>query len=423
MRVCLCAALLLAVPGFAKSKDFNPLFNGKTLAGWEALPGGDWQVEDGVIVGKGPKSEKRHGQLVSTKTYGNFILKLQFQALQGNSGVYFRVEKIDHAVAVKGFQAEVDAAGSSIGGLYETLGRAWVVQPKPALTASHYRMKEWNEMVVAAVGGDITVQVNGVETARLRDDPGLRSGHIALQLHGNQDMHVRYKDIRIRELPSDKQPVVLHEIHDRSRPLPPAAAPKPGAELDSKAPAGATVLFDGSNMDAWKSQWKLVDGSMQTAGKGDCTSTASFGDCRLHLEWRVTDPKRSGNSGVFLMSLFEVQVFNSHNNRTKIYADGQAAAIYGQYPPSANACREPGEWEYYDIDFTAPRFDANKQLVSPAVISVTHNGVLVQDKVVVTGPTSHYRRPFYPAGVETGPVRLQHHGDTLQYRNIWLLEK
>ncbi|MFT5127322.1 MAG: hypothetical protein ACI8W8_000925, partial [Rhodothermales bacterium] len=349
MRVWLIV-LFFSVVGFSKSKDFTPLFDGKTLAGWDALPGGDWQVEDGVIVGKSPKSEHRHGQLVSTKTYGNFILKLQFQALEGNSGVYFRVEKIDHAVAVKGFQAEVDAGGKSIGGLYETLGRAWVVQPAPALTQSHYKTHEWNQMTVAAVGGDITVQVNGVETARLRDDPGLRSGHIALQLHGSQDMHVRYKDIRIRELPSDNQPVVLHEIHDRTRPLPPILAPNPGTT--SPAPEGAVVLFDGSDLDAWNSPWKLIDGVMQTSGKGNASTKASFGDCQLHLEWRVTNPKSAGNSGVFLMGLIEVQVFNSHNNRTPLYADGQAAAIYGQHPPIANACREPGEWEIFDIDFT-----------------------------------------------------------------------
>jgi hypothetical protein len=421
MRFALLTLSLLAFAGFAKSKDFTPLFNGKTLAGWEALPGGDWQVDDGVIVGKSPKAEKRHGQLVSEKTYGNFIIKLEFQALQGNSGVYFRVEKVDHAVAVKGFQAEVDASGDSIGGLYETLGRAWVTKPSAELVGSFYKTKEWNQMTVAAVGGDITVAVNGVETAVLRDDPGLRRGHIALQLHGGQDMHVRYRDIRIRELPSDMQPVVLHEIHDRSRPLPPIVAPQPASS--GNAPAGAVVLFDGSSLDAWGNPWALVDGHMQTAGKGNTRSKATFGDYQLHLEWRVTDAKRAGNSGLFLMGLFEVQVFNSHNNRREIYADGQAAAIYGQHPPTANVCRQPGEWEVYDIDFRAPRFDDKKQLLSPAVISVIHNGILVQDKVVPTGPTSHYHRPFYPAGQETGPLVLQHHGDTLQYRNIWLVEK
>jgi hypothetical protein len=422
MRAALIIMSLVAVAGFAKSKDFKPLFDGKTLAGWEALPGGEWSVEEGVIVGKAAKAEKRHGQLVSAKTYGNFILKLQYQALAGNSGVYFRVEKVDHPVAVKGFQAEVDAQGNGNGGLYETLGRAWVAKPAPELVRSFYKMKEWNEMTVAAVGGDITVAVNGVETARLRDDPGLRQGYIALQLHGSQDMYVRFKDIRIRELPSDKQPVILQEIHDRARTLPPIEAPKPYEELSTAAPDGAVILFDGSNLDAWNTTWQLVDGHMQTANKGNSSTKQAFGDCQLHLEWRVTDATRSGNSGVFLMGLFEVQIFNSHNNRTQIYADGQAAAVYGQYPPTANTCREPGDWEVYDIDFSAPRFDERGQLVSPAVISVTHNGVLVQDKVVLTGPTSHYRRPFYPAS-SSGPVMLQHHGDTLQFRNIWLLEK
>ena len=418
MRIWLIIALA-SVAGLAKSKDYRPLFDGKTLAGWEALPGGEWTVEGGEIVGRAAKSERRHGQLISEKTYGNFILKLQYQSLQGNSGVYFRVAKVDHAVAVKGFQAEVDANGSSVGGLYETLGRAWVTRPGAAKIKSFYKPKEWNKMTIAAVGGDITVEVNGVETARLRDDPGLREGHIALQLHGSQDMDVRYKDIRIRELPSDIQPVILKEIHDRTRPLPPIVEPKPEGTLKRRAPENAVLLFDGKNLDAWKTNWELVDGLMQTANKGNSVSKESFGDCHLHLEWRVTNPGKPGNSGVFLMGLFEVQIFNSHNNRTKIYADGQAAAIYGQYPPTVNACREPGGWEIYDIHFTAPKF-ADNTLISPARMSVHHNGYLVHDDVVLTGPTSHYRRPFYPV-TSTGPVSLQHHGNILQFRNIWLV--
>jgi hypothetical protein len=123
-----------------------------------------------------------------------------------------------------------------------------------------------------------------------------------------------------------------------------------------------------------------------------------------------------------MMGQVEVQVFNSHSNRTKIYADGQASAIYGQYPPLVNACRPPGEWEVVDIHYTAPTFDG-KTLKTPARLTVFQNGHKVQDDVVATGPTSHYRRPFYTPGRVKGPISLQDHGDIVAYRNVWVVEK
>ena len=175
---------------------FVPLFDGKTLDGWHTLPGGKWEVREGVIVGTCEKSEPRHGLLVSDKTYGDFTVRLKFRVVQGNSGFYFRSEKVDHAVGVFGFQAEVDNS-PAVGGLYETGGRGFVAQPDPEVTKKCYKPGEWTDMVVSAQGGNVVVQVNGVKTAELTDDPGRLEGHFALQLHGGMDMEVMFKDIEI----------------------------------------------------------------------------------------------------------------------------------------------------------------------------------------------------------------------------------
>ena len=191
---------LLAGTVTAEETGFVRLFDGATLSGWKALPGGHWEVADGAIAGTQEKTEKLHGQLLSEKEYGNFVLRLKFKALEGNSGLYFRATQVDHAVAVKGFQAEIDAGGSGVGGLYETLGRAWVVQPTAEQIQKFYKPKEWNEMSVTAVEGNIRVEVNGVVTADLKNDTGARRGRLGLQLHGGQKMQVMFKDIEIKEL-------------------------------------------------------------------------------------------------------------------------------------------------------------------------------------------------------------------------------
>ena len=190
-------ALVVCVPAVAAEEGFVPLFDGKTLDGWKPMPGGKWEVKDGVIVGTSQKSEGRHGQLIAEKTYKDFTVRLKFKSLKGNSGLYFRVEKVDSPVAVHGFQAEIDPA-NDVGGLYETGGRAWVVKPTPDEIKKFFKPGEWNTMTVTAIGRDVTVEVNGTKTAELKDDPGRTEGHLALQLHGGQDMHVEFKDIEIK---------------------------------------------------------------------------------------------------------------------------------------------------------------------------------------------------------------------------------
>ena len=151
----------------------------------------------------------------------------------------------------------------------------------------------------------------------------------------------------------------------------------------------------------------------------------AYGDCQLHVEWSAPNPpigtdQDRGNSGVFLHGLYEIQVLDSYNNVT--YADGEAAAVYGQYPPLVNAARPPGDWQTYDIIFHGPRFDADGKLLRKATVTVFFNGVLVQDHVELTGPTEHHQRPPYKPTPEKLPLSLQDHNHPVRYRNLWIRE-
>ncbi len=180
----------------ADEPNFRPLFDGKSLAGWHVIGGGKWTIEEGVLHGKNVASEPKHGHLVTDDQYGDFTARLKYKSIAGNSGLYFRIEKVPGDVGVKGFQAEIDAA-NDIGGLYETHGRAWVVQPTAEQVKKYFKPGDWNEMTVTARGRDITVTVNGVVTAHLKNDPGRTTGYLALQLHGGQDCEVYFKEMEI----------------------------------------------------------------------------------------------------------------------------------------------------------------------------------------------------------------------------------
>ncbi|MEZ4702284.1 MAG: DUF1080 domain-containing protein [Rhodothermales bacterium] len=235
--------------------------------------------------------------------------------------------------------------------------------------------------------------------------------------------------VRAQEVPD----LSAWEVHDLNRPQPPIVQTGPGLAAPIKPPADAVVLFDGKSLDGWKSQkdgstapWKVENGYFEVAPKtGGIETRQGFGDVQLHVEWASPNPPRgegqdNGNSGIFLMNRYEVQVLNSYGNKT--YPDGQASAIYGQYPPLVNASRGPGEWQAYDIIFHRPRFNADGTLASPARATVFHNGVLVQDNVVLTGPTGHHVRPPYAMHGDREPISLQDHDHPVRFRNIWLRE-
>jgi hypothetical protein len=223
------------------------------------------------------------------------------------------------------------------------------------------------------------------------------------------------------------------KIHDLNRPVPPVVDPGTSSTQDAagRPPSDAVVLFDGKDLSLWvdkdgkPARWKVENGYMEVAPEtGFIFTKQPFGDCQLHVEFSEPTPpsgesQERGNSGVFLHSLYEIQVLDSYQNKT--YADGQASAVYGQYPPLANASRPPGQWQTYTIIFHGPRFKGDK-LVRPARVTVLHNGVLVQDNVELTGPTAHGERPPYKPTPEKLPLGLQDHGNKVRYRNIWIRE-
>ena len=178
------------------SRGWNPVFDGESFAGWHALPGGEWKVEDGMIVGRSPESEPLHGLLVSDREYSDFTARLKFRVFDGDSGFYFRADEVGGTVGVNGFQVEVDSSFET-GGLYETGGRAWVVKPDPEEIEKIYEPGEWTDLWLSAHGARTTVHINGTKTAELLNDSGRLKGHLALQLHGSMNMHVQFKDIEI----------------------------------------------------------------------------------------------------------------------------------------------------------------------------------------------------------------------------------
>jgi hypothetical protein len=195
-------------------------------------------------------------------------------------------------------------------------------------------------------------------------------------------------------------------------------------------PSDAIVLFDGKDLSHWRgkegtaAKWNVRDGYVEVApGTGDITTAEKFGDVQLHIEWATPavvkgEGQERGNSGVFLMDRYEVQVLDSYDNKT--YFHGQAGSVYKQYAPLVNASRKPGEWQAYDIVFHAPRFDEQGKVIDRARVTVLQNGVLIQNNVEIYGLTYHDRPALYIAHSPAEPLHLQDHGNPVRYRNIWI---
>ncbi len=214
-------------------------------------------------------------------------------------------------------------------------------------------------------------------------------------------------------------------VHDGLRPQPVVVTPGDG----TVPPSDAVVLFDGSDLSQWESldggaaKWTVTDGWMVVVPKtGNIRTKQEFGSIQLHVEFASpTDVKGEGqgrgNSGVFLMGLYEIQVLDNYDNPT--YPDGTVGGIYGQYPPMANAVRKPGEWNYYDIVWETPLFDG-ETLLRPAYVTVFLNNILLHHRRKLLGKTDHRVAPEYVPHGPTGPLMLQDHGDLVKFRNIWV---
>jgi hypothetical protein len=242
-------------------------------------------------------------------------------------------------------------------------------------------------------------------------------------IQGQQPGQLGYED-------TPMQPNGKWHIHDGKRPQPPIVTPGPFVSV--APPSDAEVLLGaGADESKWQMlegggavTWKMAGGVLET-GKGMIRTKAEFTDFQLHVEFATPsnvkgDGQGRGNSGVYLLGAFEIQVLDSYKNPT--YPDGQASAMYGQFPPLVNASRPPGEWQAYDIVFTAPRFNTQRgtALDKPAIVTVLHNGILVHDATAFWGPTQHKRiDPYTPANAK-GPIALQDHGNPVRYRNIWI---
>jgi len=229
-------------------------------------------------------------------------------------------------------------------------------------------------------------------------------------------------------------PGSTYRVHDGERPQPRVVTPgtfstqsKPGLP-----PSDAVMLFDGTSLDNWVSnrdgspaKWRLGKGWMQVKRKtGDIRSKTEFGSCQLHVEFREPtkikgEGQGRGNSGVFLMGCYEIQVLDCYQNPT--YPDGTTGGIYGQFPPLVNACRKPGEWQTYDIIWEAPVFEGDK-LVTPAFVTVIQNGLVLHHRKELQGPTQHRKTASYTPHAAVGPLVLQDHGDLVRFRNIWYRE-
>ena len=222
-------------------------------------------------------------------------------------------------------------------------------------------------------------------------------------------------------------------VHDPNRPHPEHIQP---ANTPGGPPSDAVVLFDGGDLSRWvqrgkgadagklvDARWKVGDGWFEVAPEtGDLLSREKFGDCQIHVEWSSpteihANSQARGNSGVLIMSRYEIQVLDAWQNPT--YADGQAGAIYGQWPPLVNPARRPGEWNTYDIVFDAPRFDGQK-LVRPGYVTVFYNDVVVHHHKEIRGAMVYRKVATYTAHAPEEPLMLQAHHDPVRYRNVWV---
>jgi hypothetical protein len=225
------------------------------------------------------------------------------------------------------------------------------------------------------------------------------------------------------------QPNGKWHVHDPKRPQPRVVTPGPAGDPVPPPSDAILLVGKGADLSAWQMSaggaavsWPMKDGILQS-GKGMIRTKEEFSDVQVHIEFATPSEVKGnsqgrGNSGVFLAGVFEIQVLDSYQNQT--YPDGQASAMYGQYPPLVNASRPPGQWQTYDIVFMAPRFSSSGQLEKPASATVFHNGIVVHNATAFWGPTQHKMIGKYLPAHAKGPLQLQDHGNPVRFRNVWI---
>lgn len=480
---CAAAALFCAAKVFSAdaSAGWKPLFNGKDLRGWSVhyasktepgapSPGSLFDVKNGVIHAYPTQvagSSQPNAYLLTDAEYRDYVISLEYK--WGEKKFAPRLNQVRDAGLI--YHVHRDRADNWPAGAEAQIeegdtGDSWAVSsqlstfvdPKTGLYAlpedggvpvthgadgtfirtRHSRVNEfpeWNTLEVIVRGDRATHVVNGVVNMRVYDIKGwdaassswvkVDKGRILLQAEASE---IYYRNIRIRPLTNADDMPPEPKVTEVWFPVPPKVTP---GESAGAPPSDAIILFDGKNLDAWKStkedgpaKWNIVDGQMVVApGTGDIQTREKFGDVQLHVEW--WDPnlppdkvnQDRGNSGIFLQDVYECQVLDNYTNPT--YVNGMVGSIYKQFAPLVNASWPAEHWQVYDIIYTAPRFAADGSLLSPARFTVLLNGVLVQNNVSLKGGTTYIGAPSYrPHG--DMPLRLQDHSHLVRYRNIWL---
>jgi hypothetical protein len=362
-------------------------------------------VEEGEVIGQSAPNTP-NSFLCTERILGDFILELDFKVdPRLNSGVQIRSNSVAgyREGVVHGYQVEIDPSERAwSGGIYDESRRGWLRTLEENETARKaFRQNEWNKLRVAAIGDSIKTWINGVPAADLVDSL-TRTGFIGLQVHGTKEtepLEVRWRNVRVKDL---------------------------GMPWD-KPPAEAIVLLDASgDLSAWEHadkpgsrvQWEFKDGALEVKpGSGSIASKRAFGDCRLHIEFNVTDNGKqgqaSGNSGVYIQRRYEVQILNSHGQPP---ADDICGAIYKVKAADFNMAKPAGQWQSYDITFRAARWDSNRNKTENARVTVYHNGTRIHDNVEIPDSTGAGQ----PEGAGDAPILLQDHGCRVRFRNIWV---
>jgi hypothetical protein len=363
-------------------------------------------VEDGEIVGTSVP-DSQNSFLCTDRHFDDFVLEFEFKVdPRLNSGVQIRSNCVPgvNGGRVHGYQVEIDPSERSwTAGIYDEGRRGWLADLKDNEAArTALRQNDWNRVRVVAKGDSIRTWLNDVPAADLRDEL-TRRGFIALQVHGTNEtepLEVRWRKLRIRP---------LHDSWQR----PPKSA--------------VALLGDGDKRSEWQHagkpgstiEWTPIDGGLEVKPhSGSIETRRSFGDCRLHLEFKVDDNGKegqaNGNSGVYLQGRYEVQILNSAGQKP---AHDICGGIYGVRAPDYNMALPAGEWQTYDIWFRAPHWDSSGKKTSNARLTVYHNGTRIHKDVEVPDQTGA-GRPESPAD---GPLLLQDHGNRIQFRNIWIV--